>query len=244
MSGQHSKLWSKKVGEEVSDDMGWGTRKNTFDSLDDLPVETFHIKQTKKLWQDQSPSKKSGSRRVPRREVATEGQTSKQRKKVLTKSTFDDVLPANPQQVEWEGSSNTWQPKTPERSGGVSEEVIEDYLQDFQEGRVGFYHIGTFLFIVQDWSIEDCAPMVSEHYTESNKQVLTVKNLSWNGIISMRRRSEQQWTWNVGVQMVGGGNPVCIRNVIWNLGRKGFDGWKTTLRLTKKMSSFSSVGNK
>ncbi|KAL0059493.1 hypothetical protein AAF712_013758 [Marasmius tenuissimus] len=166
MSERKLKLWSRLVEGETSDTMEWGTRKDTFETLDDMPVEDFHVKRRKKRWQDQSPSKKSGTRRVLK--TRTEGKNSDGQKDRRQKSNgdsggrlnvIDDVPPTYSQ--HFDEQMDICGPATPETrsESAVSEEVVEQYLREFQEGRVGFYHIGTFLYIVQDWSTEESVPM-------------------------------------------------------------------------------------
>ncbi|KAJ8074936.1 hypothetical protein AAF712_006683 [Marasmius tenuissimus] len=237
MSHKHSKLWSKM--EEEDDGMGWVAKKNAYHSLDDVQIEVFDVKRRKRQWQDQSPSKKSGSRRVSRRpkERAEEGKSQKARK-AQTVDGLDNIPPSSSQEfnasvpLNWEDVSEvTTAPRyeSPVTESGIrlSEEVVEQYLREFQEGRVGFYHIGTFLFIVQDWSIEDSAPLMA----------------SPTGLIFVHRKLVQMSIWNVVVQMVDETTHAYTRSAIWNLGMNDSDGWKTIRRQITMTLLFSFVGS-
>ncbi|KAL0062839.1 hypothetical protein AAF712_010294 [Marasmius tenuissimus] len=201
MSDSKSKLWSKFVEEEVSDRVEWGTRKDTNVSLDDMPVEKFHVKRRKKQWQDQSPSKKSGTRRVfkARTEGEKEGQKNRRQKENDKEdngrhsNVVDNVQRTYSQHVEEQMDLCGPEPPETWSESTVSEEAVEKYLREFQEGRVGSYHIGTFLFIVQDWSTEEDSSEDEDKlvvlFRRERLSDLSVERPVWLNLFSVRERN-------------------------------------------------------
>ncbi|KAL0567284.1 hypothetical protein V5O48_014705, partial [Marasmius crinis-equi] len=61
-----------------------------------------------------------------------------------------------------------------ERIERVDEAVLDDYISEFQEGRVGFIPIGTNLYVVQGWSKEKREPMDKWFHFQGSKRGETV----------------------------------------------------------------------
>ncbi|KAJ8095481.1 hypothetical protein PM082_023251 [Marasmius tenuissimus] len=168
MSTQRLQRWSKNVNnEDESDTHTWEIKKSRFSTLDNLEVETFEVKRRKKSWQDQSPSKKSGIRRASK----WKGQVAKERSSAaLVASQPSQDVSANCNFDLPGGIDDALDSGDPlQLTEGQSEEELQHFFREFQEGRVGFYHVGSFVFIVQGWDRGEMAPSDKWYHFRAQK---------------------------------------------------------------------------
>ncbi|KAJ8079027.1 hypothetical protein PM082_013314 [Marasmius tenuissimus] len=175
---QKQALWSKKLDETQADSEidSWGVKRSTALSLDGLEVEKFNVKRRKKGWQDQSPSKKSSMKTSSQRKCAAgkerppQGSMRAEQAQMVPTASCEMTS-----DLGLGGGSGDFVDDmggfghSPTPTEGSSEEEVERYLQEFQEGRAGFYHIGTFVFIVQGWDKRQMAPTDNWYHFRAQK---------------------------------------------------------------------------